>query len=106
MGQHFGLASPLLDWTRSPFAAAYFAFQQLATDSTDYRIVYGLDQNAVLQKNEELLNGPSFKPGTPARLEFIDPMLDENQRLVSQDGLFTLSLSIGTPMRNWVAPSF
>ncbi len=105
LGQHFGLASPLLDWTRSPFAAAYFAFQQLATDSTDYRIVYGLDQNAVLQKNEELLNGPSLEQGRPPVLEFIDPMLDENQRLVSQDGLFTRA-PIGTPIEKWVAQVF
>jgi hypothetical protein len=105
LGQHFGLATPLLDWTRSPFAAAYFAFEELASDPTDYRIVYGLDQSAVLQKNDELLNGPSLEQGRPPVLEFIDPMSDENQRLVSQDGVFTRA-PIGTPIEHWIARVF
>jgi FRG domain-containing protein len=105
LGQHFGLATPLLDWTRSPFAAAYFAFEERSSDSTEHRIVYGLDQNAILQKNHELINGPSQEKGRPPTLDFIDPMLDENQRLLSQDGLFTRA-PIGIPIEQWIARAF
>lgn len=105
LGQHFGLATPLLDWTRSPFAAAYFAFEELTSDPTPYRAVYALDQDAVNQKNQELSDGPSFEHGRPPVLEFIDPMSDENLRLVSQDGLFTRA-PIGTPIERWVAQAF
>lgn len=105
LGQHFGLATPLLDWTRSPFAAAYFAFEELTSDRDDYRVVYALDQDAVLQKNDELLNGPSMERGRLPIIEFIDPMSDENQRLVNQGGLFTRA-PIGTPVEGWVAHFF
>ena len=105
LGQHFGLATPLLDWTRSPFAAAYFAFEQLASDSTEYRVVYALDRFAVSQRNKELSEGPSFEVGRLPILEFIDPMSDENQRLVSQGGLFTRA-PIGQPIERWVAQAF
>jgi hypothetical protein len=105
LGQHFGLATPLLDWTRSPFAAAYFAFEEVGSGPADDRIVYGLDQRGVKQKSDELLEGQSFERGRPPIVEFIDPMSDENQRLVSQSGLFTRA-PIGTPMEQWVAGVF
>ena len=105
LGQHFGLATPLLDWTISPFAAAYFAFEELTTDSTDYRIVYGLDQNAVRQRNKELNEGESYDKERPPILELIDPMSDENPRLVSQGGIFTRA-PIGRSIEQWVATFF
>jgi len=106
VGQHFGLATPLLDWTRSPFAATYFAFEELAPDPTDYRVVYGLARNAVTKKSEEILEKTSDlqKQRAPV-IEFIDPMSDENQRLVSQAGLFTRA-PINTPIELWVAREF
>jgi FRG domain len=105
LGQHFGLATPLLDWTRSPFAAAYFAFEELAADPTDHRVVYGLDRSAVQQKNQELTESVSIERGRPPTLEFVESMTDENQRLVSQGGLFTRA-PIFKPVEQWVAQAF
>lgn len=106
LGQHYGLATPLLDWSRSPYAAAYFAFEEWSrSDASDYRAVYGLDQSAVDVKNHELANGPSFESGRLPVIDFVDPLADDNPRLVSQGGLFTRA-PIGTPIERWVAQAF
>jgi len=107
LGQHYGLATPLLDWSRSPYAAAYFAFEDTseASDATDYRVVYGLDQRAVLLRNADVDNGPPIESGRIPILELFDPLSDDNPRLVSQGGLFTRAPT-GTPVERWVAQAF
>lgn len=105
LGQHYGLATPLLDWSRSPYAAAYFAFEEWHDVELSHRVVYGLDQRAVDLKNHELAHGPSFESGRLPVVDFIDPLSDENPRLVSQGGLFTRA-PLGTPIERWVAQAF
>jgi FRG domain len=103
LGQHFGLATPLLDWTRSPFAAAYFAFEE-PYDSTAYRVVYGLDSDAVDLRNRAILEVNTDK-GRPELLELIDPLSDENPRLVSQGAIFTRA-PLGSAVERWVEGYF
>ena len=88
LGQHHGLATPLLDWTESAFVALYFAFAEEAKSSTGERAVWALYEGerhaaGVFSNRHEWEN--SLKQG----IDFIRPTQDENARLVSQSGLFT-----------------
>jgi hypothetical protein len=103
LGQHFGLATPLIDWTHSPFAAAYFAFEEHES-GTDYRVVYGLDRDAVQLRNKALVE-EATDDERPTILELIDPLSDENPRLVNQGALFTRG-PIGVPVEVWVEVFF
>jgi len=82
LGQHHGLCTPLIDWTKSPYVALFFAFDEMDVEGLENptRAVFCLNMTAI----REILPGMIF-----------EPTHHENARLVNQAGLFTITPSGG-----------
>ena len=93
-GQHFGLPSPLLDWTKSPYVALYFALQNQVTESGN-RAIWTLNTDMLVFLNTVIKEriypqNQFYEYNYPLQsLIIANDSYAVNKRIAYQLGLFT-----------------
>jgi hypothetical protein len=114
IGRHAGLLTPLLDWTFSPYVAAYFAFSEIrpTAPTMGHRVVFALDWQAIdpalseIRVYDEPIDQPSKHMGKPGRPRFLLPRADDNPSMRAQCGVFTRMCPPRMNLADWVADNF
>ena len=101
LGQHYGLYTPLLDWTYSFHIALYFCFYTENKPESGFRSVFALHKKSIREQMELYNAGKSEYQ----KLEIIDSLSDENMRIINQAGLFTKT-PLGFDIEQWIPKTF
>ncbi len=86
LAQHYGLATPLLDWTTSPLVALYFACDD-EEQSDERGAVWGIDRSC-FEDAHETLTLSLFKDERPK--PFLINAVGRNPRSTAQDSIMSL----------------
>lgn len=103
LGQHYGLKTPLLDWTYSPFVALYFALRNHLTSDSLTCALWGITMLTKLHSakfNISRLKSLDDDQKKGAVYRFFSQQT-ANNRLISQGGFFTRA-PFGMAVDEWV----
>jgi len=94
LGQHYGLPTPLLDWSESFYIALFFAYADEFSNDCENVAIWGIQTyitNIFKNFNEKSALDTGSEPYP--ELKLIDPFTEFNDRLLSQTGVFVKKTS-------------